>query len=38
MYKLYYGDNMTFDIGGYYDVIFADYVYENLDFSWVDKF
>lgn len=29
---------MTFDSIGIYDVIFADFVYENLDFSWVDMF
>jgi DNA modification methylase len=39
MYNLYNKDNM--DLLGLLDkfqVIFADYVYENLDFSWVDKY
>lgn len=38
MYKLYNEDNMQLDVLGRYDVIFADYVYENLDFSWIDKY
>ncbi len=38
MYKLYNEDNMKLDIWGEYDVIFADYVYENLDFNWAYRY
>jgi DNA modification methylase len=38
MYKLYNNDNMNLDVIGKYDVIFADFVYENIDFSWLDKY
>jgi DNA modification methylase len=38
MFELYNFDNMIVDPNDTYDVIFADYVYENSDFSWVDKF
>lgn len=29
---------MLLEINQEFDVIFADYIYENLDFSWVDKY
>jgi modification methylase len=39
MYKIYNEDNMNFDMGwDKYDVIFADYVYENLDFNWAFRY
>lgn len=31
-------DNMNFDFQGEADLIYCDYVYENLDFSWADKY
>lgn len=32
-------DNMLFDFDeNFFDVVFADYVYENLDFSWAKKY
>ena len=36
--ELFHLDNMKFETDKKADVIFADYVYENLDFSWVDKY
>lgn len=39
MIKLYNMSNMEFDKDSKtVDVIFADYIYENLDFSWVDHY
>jgi DNA modification methylase len=36
-YKLINDSNMNVNILGKAQAIFADYVYENLDFSWIDK-
>ena len=30
-------DNMEYQIDRKYDVVFADYVYENLNFEWASK-
>ena len=38
MYEVYNADNMNFAFGGFFDAIFADYVYENDDFSWIDLY
>lgn len=35
---LYNMDNMYFDTAKKFDVIYCDYIYENSDFSWVDKY
>jgi len=37
MYKIYYNSNMDVFIGTRVNLVFADYVYENLDFSWIDR-
>lgn len=37
-FKLIQADNMKIPIFGKYDVIFADYVYENNNFEWIDKY
>jgi len=37
-YKLHNEDNMKIDVFGEYDVIFADYVYENTNFDWIEKY
>lgn len=31
-------DNMTFETDTKYDIIYCDYIYENLNFSWAEKF
>ena len=36
--KIYNQDNMKFQTDELFDVIFCDYIYENLDFSWVDHY
>lgn len=39
MMKLYNQDNMTVELDNEIaDLIFCDFVYENLDFSWADKY
>jgi DNA modification methylase len=38
MYKLIKGDNIHFDFQGEADLIYSDYIYEDLDFYWVDKY
>ena len=38
MYKLFNTDNMELEVYGEYDVIFADYIYENLDFNWLLRY
>lgn len=39
MFDIYNFDNMTLDFDkNSFDVVFADYVYENSDFSWIDKY
>ena len=38
MIKLYNEDNMGIEVNQPIDYLFADYVYENLNFSWVDKY
>lgn len=35
---LYNMDNMYFDTDKKFNLIFSDYVYENLNFSWIDKY
>jgi len=35
---LYNMDNMYFDTAKKFDVIYCDYIYENQDFSWADKY
>ena len=35
--KTYNDDNLKIDVDAKADLIYADYIYENLDFSWVDK-
>jgi DNA modification methylase len=37
MYNLINDSNMNIEVSGKYQLVFADYVYENLDFSWIDK-
>lgn len=37
-YNVYNIDNMLFQTNQKAKIIFADYIYENLDFSWVDKY
>lgn len=36
--ELYNMDNMLFETDRKANLVFSDYVYENLDFSWVDKY
>lgn len=31
-------DNMDFETTKKFDLIYADYIYQNLDFSWIDKY
>jgi DNA modification methylase len=31
-------DNMDFETPQKFDLIYADYIYQNLDFSWIDKY
>lgn len=38
MYKLIHGDNMAMNVEMKFDLIFADFIYENSDFSWIDKY
>jgi DNA modification methylase len=38
MYKLYNQDNMQFETDQKFDLIYADYIYQNSNFSWVDKY
>jgi len=39
MYNIYNIDNMTLHFTGQYvDCVFADMIYENLDFSWIDHY
>ena len=37
-YRIINDNNMNVDIDSLYDVIFADYVYENLDFNWLFRY
>jgi DNA modification methylase len=37
-YQIFNVDNMKVSLDRSYDVIFADFVYENSDFLWIDKF
>lgn len=36
--RLIHGDNMEYNPPIKFDLIFADYVYQNTDFSWAEKF
>jgi len=36
--KIYFGDNLEYDIDVVPDLVFADMIYENLDFRWVEKY
>ena len=36
--KIYFGDNLEYDIDIVPDLIFADMIYDNLDFRWVEKY
>jgi DNA modification methylase len=36
--NLYNMDNMLFETGDRFDVIYCDYIYENSDFSWAEKY
>ena len=38
MYNLLNIDNLTFDFQGEADLIYCDYVYEDLDFKWAIKY
>ena len=38
MYKILNIDNMTFETDQKFDIIFNDFVYENLDFCWAKKY
>jgi DNA modification methylase len=38
MYNLLNIDNMEFDFQGEADLIYCDYIYENLDFNWAIKY
>ena len=38
MINLYNMDNMYFDTPEKFDVIYCDYIYENHDFSWAEKY
>ena len=38
MIETYNIDNLKFETSKKFDIIFADYIYENLDFSWTEKF
>lgn len=37
-YEIFNQDNMRIKILGWYDLIFADFVYENINFDWIDKY
>lgn len=38
MYKLINDDNMLFEFDGEADLVYADCIYESLDFCWIDKY
>lgn len=38
MIDTYNINNMSYPLGKKFDIIFADYVYEDLNFNWIDKF
>ena len=38
MYKIYNENNMDIGFSSSFNLIYADFIYDNLDFSWVDKY
>lgn len=38
MFELLNMDNMDYETDTKFDLIYCDYIYQNLDFSWVDKY
>lgn len=38
MYQIYNQDNMLFETDQKFDLIYSDYIYQNPDLSWVDKY
>jgi DNA modification methylase len=38
MYNIFQMDNMQFEFDGEADLIYCDYIYENLDFNWAIKY
>ena len=38
MYNIFNENNMNFSIDQKFNLIYSDYIYQNLDFSWIDKY
>lgn len=38
MYRILQMDNMKYELNEQADIVFCDFVYENLNFQWVDKY
>lgn len=38
MIEIYNQDNMTFETDKRFDLIYSDYIYQSLDFRWLDKY